>query len=709
MSYDPDGLLHLLPRLYQRRDVEAGGALQALLEVVAEQVEIVDADIAQLYDDWFIETCQPWVIPYLGELIGYRSLPGSEQALASPSAEAALLANVVAPRRDVANTVRNRRRRATLAVLEDLAADVARWPARSVEFLRLLEETVPVRLEPAAHSPTARAARPRTADLRRGEQLDRVDGPFDELAHTVAVSRLTSHRRRREFNLPEVGLFLWRLQPYSITRAPAYCVDRDRAHFTLSLLGNDVPLITAPRHEPAPDHIADETNVPAFIRRRAFHDFLAQYYGPHRSLALWLDDELVDLSRIVPADLSGWRYHPSGDQVAVDPVRGRIALPVRTSPDVGVWVSYHYGLSDDLGGGEYERPLTDAAADVALYRVGPHQPFELITDAVRSWQQDKAADPTKRHAVIEITDSGAYQERIRIELDHGDVLTVRAAQRRRPVLRMLDWYGNRPDALTVVGTGNGNGPEPQLILDGLLVGGRGVRVRGDLCRLVVRHSTFVPGWSLDSDCCAEHEEEPSLELFDSSVCVQIEHSILGSILVNSGERGRAPATIYLSDSVLDATRTDLDALGGPECTSAYAAFNARRSTIIGVVRAHSSDLLDNSILDGEVVIEGRQDGCVRFCWLPPDSQTPPRFHCEPELSGEPERVRPVFTDTRYGTPGYLQLDAAHCPREISRGADDASEMGVFHDLFQPQRTDALQTRVAEYIPAGGDAGLIFVT
>jgi hypothetical protein len=36
-------------------------------------------------------------------------------------------------------------------------------------------------------------------------------------------------------------------------------------------------------------------------------------------------------------------------------------------------------------------------------------------------------------------------------------------------------------------------------------------------------------------------------------------------------------------------------------------------------------------------------------------------------------------------------------------------MGVFHDLFQPQREDALRTRLTEYTPADTDAGLVAVT
>jgi hypothetical protein len=70
MAQDIDRLYKLLPAIYRQRDVEQGMPLRALLQVIAEQVNLVEADIAQLYENWFIETCQDWVVPYIGDLVG---------------------------------------------------------------------------------------------------------------------------------------------------------------------------------------------------------------------------------------------------------------------------------------------------------------------------------------------------------------------------------------------------------------------------------------------------------------------------------------------------------------------------------------------------------------------------------------------------------------------------------------------------------------
>jgi hypothetical protein len=78
------------------------------------------------------------------------------------------------------------------------------------------------------------------------------------------------------------------------------------------------------------------------------------------------------------------------------------------------------------------------------------------------------------------------------------------------------------------------------------------------------------------------------------------------------------------------------------------------------------------------------------------------------LESETLRVTPQFNAMRYGKPTYCQLADA-CATEISAGAEDDSEMGAFHNLYQPQRTANLRARMAEYSPAGTDAGIIFVS
>ena len=797
MSRDPnpDRLYELLPVIYRLRDAERDEPLRALLRVITEQVDLVEADVEQLYADWFVETCQDWVVPYIADLLGYRPVDRAAEAGGALTAEALGRIRATFPRRDVARTIASRRQRGTLAILERLAAGVAGWPARAVESYTLLDWA-----QSTAH---VRPDRGRTADLRRGDALDRLDGPFDELAHNVSVGRINSGRTRRRYNIPSVGLFVWRLRPYSITRAPAYCVDRDNHRYTFSLLANDTPLVTLPLDEPAPNHIADELNVPAFIRRRAFDERTADYYGEGKSLAIWRDDpeRPIPLRNVVPADLSDWAYNPRRDQVAVDPRLGRIAFAPRNAPRQGIWVSYQYAFSADMGGGEYDRPLgptvgyelDDGRAAAArpdgpptgrrLYRVGDpdrgRRPdrggnFATIGEALARWWGHKPAD-----AIVEIVDSDAYVEQIEIRLEGGQRLELRAANGARPTIRLLDWHTNRPDALRILrlppaeaepeaeadgdeddlaraeaepreGADQGYPakaeppaergsptaeapPAPRVVLDGLLIAGRSVQLTGDLDEVAIRHCTLVPGWTIGPDCEPEHGTQPSLELLDCPASLSVRHSICGTIRVVADEVRADPSPILIEDSVLDATRPDQRALTGPEQRYAHARLTIRRSTVFGRVRVDSLALAENTIFTGSVRVVRRQVGCIRYCYCtpPPDSRTPRRHRCQPDLvleavearyragelsdaerastrEREALRVRPRFSSARYGTPAYGQL-AGSCAEEIYRGADDEGSMGAFHDLFEPQREANLRTRLDEYSPAGMEAGIVFVT
>ena len=253
-----------------------------------------------------------------------------------------------------------------------------------------------------------------------------------------------------------------------------------------------------------------------------------------------------------------------------------------------------------------------------------------------------------------------------------------------------------------------------LTLDGLLISGRGLMVEGtrteegeapaeDLCEVVIRHCTLVPGWALRGDCTPVRPAEPSVTVLDSHAHVQIEHSIVGSVVVTVDAVASDPVRLDVSDSIVDATGHDCDrpeceALTGPDGSVAHVLASFRRCTVFGRIHVHAVALGENSIFTGRMRVIRRQIGCLRFCSVVPGSRTPAQFHCEPDSW--------VFKSTRFGTHNYARL-ADDCPAAISAGADDQSEMGVYHDLFQPQRAELLRQRLGEFVPAGFDTGLFW--
>jgi len=146
-GYTPQRLYELLPAVYRQRDTEGNESLRDLITILGEPAQVLEEEIERLYRNWYIETCDDWVVPYLGDLIGVR--PTSARQLST--------------RAEVANTLGYRRRKGTLAVVEQLARDVTGLPARAVEYFTLLSTTQNLnhlRMENQWHTEFARRCGP---------------------------------------------------------------------------------------------------------------------------------------------------------------------------------------------------------------------------------------------------------------------------------------------------------------------------------------------------------------------------------------------------------------------------------------------------------------------------------------------------------------------------------------------------------------------
>ena len=637
MSFDAQKMYELLPAIYRIRDAQQGEPLKALLSIIADQVGVLEEDLAQLYDDQFIETCNGWVMPYIGDLIGYRTLHNVAPSIGSQRAE-------------VAHTIGFRRRKGTAAMLEQLARDVTGWNARAVEFFELLGWTqwTPNHIRPNSfYAP----------DLRQWEALEKINGPFDTVAHTVDVRHVVNGQGK--YNIQNIGIFLWRLGAYSLTNSPAFQIDAKR--FQFHPLGYDTQLFTNPVTETEVTQAASPLNVPDPVGRRVLKKYLSQYYGDGLSLVI----QGVPLAQIVVCDLTDWFYQPAAGQVALDPVLGRIAFgDAQSAPPL---VTFHYGFSDDLGGGEYDRAATFDALLTPVEQVPA--PNLKIQDAL---------DKAKSGGVVEISDSGRYNETLTINVNAGQRIELRAANEHRPTVIL-------GGDLIINGAA-----ESEVTLNGLLLSGGTIRVTGGLQTLRLLHCTLVPS------------ANPSLVADLPDVTIEMDHCIVGALRIH--ER----SSVSISDSIVDATAVTQVAFAAANGTDSGGTLQIADSTIIGTVNTLELQLASNSIFMADVTSEKRQEGCVRFCYLPLVSIVPRRYRCQPEDDEDALRVRPQFTSLRYSDPGYGQL-ALRTAAEIREGADDEAEMGAFHELFEPQRETNLRVRLDEYLRFGLEAGIFYVT
>ncbi len=724
MTVDVNKLYELLPAVYRIRDAELAkrleqvegvpqeGPLKALLTVIAEQVTVLEEDLDQLYDDQFIETCANWVVPYIGDLVSAR------RVFVFPGAR-------FTERAFVANTMAYRRRKGTAAVVEQLARDVTGWNANVVEFFQLLATTQymnHIRLENLS-----------VADLRYSKPLEYISTPFDKVAHTADVRRIAS--RRGKYNIPNIGIFLWRLNNYSITRAPAFKLDDRR--YLFDALGKDTQLYNKPETEDEITHLAEPINVPMPITRRVLARDRDKYYGVEdnefRSILInrnGVDVSLSDRTNTSPArplidicDLSditdssgnviGWAHKPK-DRISLDPVLGRLAFPENEPPPRRVHVSYNYGFSTEMGGGEYGRGTTFSKL-ARVIRVPGDQP--TVQAAIAALL---AQFPRLPGGVIEIEKPKTVATSIYHELSGtisipaGKVIELRGADQHRPVIRL---NGD----LRI--TGNGDG---QLLLNGLVITGGSLRVpaRGQLHLLRLTHCTVVPGpvqTPVTSPPSGLNPAPQSLIVEAPDVSIELISSISGPIGAVDG------AHVSIRNSIVDAGGESEVAYANvltfssgspPGPTEPGAPLKVVNSTIIGKVNTLTMELASNAIffaalLPGDlwpapVHAERLQAGCVRFSYVPPGSRLPRLFRCQPADVADAARVRPIFTSLRYGDAGYCQLSTS-CAVEIRQGADDQAEMGAFHDLYQPQREANLSASLSEFLRFGLEAGIFFAS
>lgn len=712
-------LYGLLPAIYRLRDEVLGYPLEVVLGILNDQAAALEAQIGQLYDNWFIETCQDQVIPYLGDLVGVSVGPIG----ASPTDLAGGPVTIRSRRRQVANGLSERAAKGTMASLERLAGDTTGWPNRAIELGRLVDVYQPVgRPQPD---------RGRLVDIRDAEALLAVGPPFGREAHLVDVRRVTSHRRRGLYNLPSIGIALWRLASDALGVVPATCVDDD-IHFTFDPLGRDLPLCTSPtlRSPGAPP--AADIDVPALISRGALKQHLEDYYGVGRSLVVFRGEQPVDRNELLVADLSGWRYRARPGTVLVDPVLGRIAFPAGQAPDEGVWTSFSTASVGPLGGGGYERDMTPPQGTV--YRVATRSQTgpTTIGAALRSWQEDRARGAAGDRATIEIGDNEVYQETIRIHLDRGQSLEIRAVDGCRPVVRPHDPRENRPDVLTISGpeppaenndaTPSG-GPRPEqplptFTLNGLWVEGHPIELTGLLGEVSLQHCTLVPPVS-EIHRRGPREERASLIVRTTRCRITVESSVIGRVHSEVSEVGRDPVVLTVVDSIIDGGRGEGLAVAATDNRAAYFDLHLHRVTTLGSIRAAALTVMEDSIVTGRLRVTRRQEGEISFSYVPVDSETPVRRRCQPDLTiaAAPDpaaraaavaRVTPRFDDLRFGAPAFCRL-ADRAAEELLRGAHDEGEMGAHHSFWLRLRAETLKRRLAEFTPVGNDIDLLYIT
>ena len=569
-TYYAERLWLSLPGVYRAEDTDSfdtPGPLREIINRIGGQLAVVRRSIDRLWADQSIETCDDWVIPYIGDLLSSNLVNHLD-----PQAQ----------RRDVAKTIHYRRRKGTLDVLEELALDVTGWSARVVESFRRLARTRHG-LDPAvgpAGFPQASAAEFAElllteglagtltgglaggfADLRSRHGATLASTAFDESFHTVDVR--AGRGTLGHFAIPRLLVFLWRLASFPVLGGTPVAVADSPGQYVFDPTGRQIPLFLPP----APD-LGDES--PLMPREW-------QVPGPlTNSLEAAITDDGTSppLPARAPYPDAGVppRYALGGDWrlASIWPQTGRFTATPPSPPAEPLTVSYNYGFSSMIGAGPYDRGrFADPPGAVGLDTVltGGNGLAGALRDLGPTGTVtlgDQNAPDSATYSTLPDPDSSA---------EPIDSLLVRAGPQMRPVVRPA------ADGTSWVFTGRG---DAELVLDGLTISGCDVVLRGSFDTVRLTACTVDPGTAGDpgagpgsapltvsvdgrplAPCRIFIEAGPQVPPGERGAIrrLLVDHCILGPVRTRFGG---AVETLSITDSIIQG----LPATAGPDFTEA---------------------------------------------------------------------------------------------------------------------------------------------
>lgn len=571
--YYADKLWDLLPAIYRALDTDAfdkKGPLHEIVDRIGAQAAILRRSMDRMWEDQSIETCDDWIIPYIADLL-------ATNLVASLDARGQRL--------DVAKTIYYRRRKGTVAILEEIASDITGWDARVVEFFRRMGRTrhgldpeigLPSATDDPAGSYRLQLAEGLVgaltntgiggwADLRNVYgafkanstfnvvDVDKTASAFDEYFHTADLRR--GRGQVGWYNIPRLGVFLWRLRSFGADQeldpTTPVAVQNCPDHYTFDPTGREIPLFARSTRAYGDKWVSPaEWQLPTPISTPLLQNDLKL---PADEQHLYAAIDPVDGTSILLRSLGVFRkpgsfYDLVGpDKVKVFPERGRLTVLNPPANDT-IFVTYHYGFSSSIGSGPFDRRiLGEKLADQP-------DPKSVVNGGGNALSAPLAGlAPT---GTITLGDSLTYDT----VSDVGSVatgiqnVTLRAKNKSRPLIRLpgpnlTEWTFTGADGSI-------------LALEGLFVSGGDIVLSGKFDSVTLTCCTFDPGDSGDiaipptiyTKSADGRDLIPCRFWIEAQIRqLKIDRCITGPIRTRaSGEI----ETLIVNDSIVQAIRTD---------------------------------------------------------------------------------------------------------------------------------------------------------
>jgi hypothetical protein len=323
----------------------------------------------------------------------------------------------------------------------------------------------------------------------------------------------------------------------------------------------------------------------------------------------------------------------------------------------------------------------------------PGEIVAQLADAIAAWN----ALPPGRNGVITLMENHRHEVDLtganRVVLREGSRLTIVAAgwpelpvvggapgdvARRLGVVTPERLQPAIVGDVDVRGTAPAASEDPgELVVDGVVLAGR-IVVDGtaahQLGRLTLRYCTQVSGG-------IETSGNRSL------LAIEVAASLVG------------PIDLSVSVSNLTVANSVVDGEGGRAINARGARVELDGVTTLGPTAVKELEA-SGCLLVGEVTAQIRQQGCVRYCYVPRLSTTPRRYRCV-------EEPVPTFVSTTRGDRAYALLadNAGFALRMAGERSDELGAYGITQATHREQNTTIA---LSEYLRVGIEAGIVRV-
>jgi hypothetical protein len=552
-AYYQDKLWNLLPSIYRTLDTDSfttPGPLREMVNRIGAQAAILRRSIDRLWEDQSIESCDDWVIAYIGDLL-------ATNLVASLDARGQRL--------DVAKTIYYRRRKGTVALLEEIASDVTGWDARVVEFFRRMGRTrhnfdpeigasaespdpagtLALQLEEGLLGFWSRTGIGGWADLRNRYGATKSLTAFDEFYHTA------DFRRGRDMvgwhNIPKLGVFLWRLYSFGVDQSTPVMVKDCSGQFTFDPTGREIALYAAASRKQSASYGEQwvspfEWQLPGPIATPLMQGALRQ----PATIPLYAAIDPADGVTLLPNTMGVFTKAASGYSLLdiaqfIDPVTKR----TRILPESGrfrpngpingeaLYGTYHYAFSSTIGAGPFDRRIPGIPV------TAPPQPVTTVKNSA-------AVVVTTPVGTTVIGDSLTY-DTISDAAGIKDV-SVQAASKKRPVFRLPAAAGS---AWTLTGDA-----ESHLSLEGLLISGGDVILRGKFARVSLVCCTLDPGNTGETSIFAQSVDQRDLRPSHLWIEAEVRELVIDRCITGPirARDGGSVQTVSVNDSILQSIR-----------------------------------------------------------------------------------------------------------------------------------------------------------